>query len=422
MPATTRRTLAVAVVILVAFSTIGTGGLAQQQDGVERIDSCTIIDEPGRYVVSENFTVDGATQGTNLTGRQGDVDACLVVRADDVTLDGQGQTIAGTTGPASTPDSFVDWARARNQRPNGNATAGIVVHDPNGTVSDITITDVGTTNWYWGLLVADATDVEVSDGTFGGNVFGVELVDVTRPRIDSTTVTDSEFAGLWLSDVTNGLYRDSTVRNTGVVGVAITDSTDNSVQRLAVVDPGVVGIGLVDTARTSVVSSSINGTVNQSRPFVRSAGFVLINASTNAFNGVELSNMGRWIYYATNGSLSNTADLSIHGLSVEFTASDVAIRRADASRSVIGAPLLVTNTSDRASVDLGVSWGSKRRSNLPETTETPPATTETPPATTETPSTTIQTTEIPTTPPTTTAVNETTETPSETATITETFT
>lgn len=75
-----------AVAILVAASALpGAIGLASAQPST--IDSCTTLDSPGTYTLSSD--IQGSEAGT-----------CIEITASDVTLDGNGHTLAGTGGDA----------------------------------------------------------------------------------------------------------------------------------------------------------------------------------------------------------------------------------------------------------------------------------------------------------------------------------
>src|SRR6056297_1254479 len=91
------RTLPLALV-LAALAVTGVGlalaGVVSTEDAdanavlqQQQVDACGTIDTPGRYVLTADVTASGG-------------DACLVVQADDVTIDGDGYAIRGE-GPES---------------------------------------------------------------------------------------------------------------------------------------------------------------------------------------------------------------------------------------------------------------------------------------------------------------------------------
>lgn len=164
---------------------------------VRRIDECTRIDRAGRYVLTRDL-------------RNVREDTCLEVRTGGVTLDGNGHRIDG-----------VDDA----------GTVGIAVTTRGDTaVRDVTITDIGVSDWGTGIRAAGSgrarmTGLVVRDVTSASNVgMGIHLSDTASSRITDATVRQNGLTGVLFeeSGSGNGLA-DSTIDRNDGYGVVIFD-------------------------------------------------------------------------------------------------------------------------------------------------------------------------------------------------------
>jgi hypothetical protein len=198
MTRTTRlAALAVTGLLVLAASSVGVAGqtttqAAPEQNATEteatepvQLDTCATINESGEYVLTDAFANVTANQSTGLATDGGAVEGCVVVQSSDVILDGDGTTVDG-------PTTFEN--RNLTLEPAGNdtgavapETVGLVVHDPNGTVSNVTVRDVSASDWYWGVAVVDASNVTVSDVGSDRNVVGIELVNVTNATLENAS-------------------------------------------------------------------------------------------------------------------------------------------------------------------------------------------------------------------------------------------
>lgn len=208
---------------------------------VRTVDDCTVIDEPGRYRLTEDV-------------RNSRAPTCISITADEVTFDGDGHRIDGR---------------------DDEDTVGIAVTGPRGaTVRDVVVRDVVVSDWETGIDAGSVRDrVAVSsfvlrDVTARSNArTGVSLDDAAESRLRGLTVVDSGLTGvsLWELDQ-NNVLTESTITDNGGYGViafeggnglAITDNTVTGNDR------GGIGTSNDDTdvtiARNLVASNGRNG-------------------------------------------------------------------------------------------------------------------------------------------------------------------
>ncbi|MEA5388600.1 hypothetical protein VB779_17260 [Haloarculaceae archaeon H-GB11] len=201
--------LTLAIVAVLAMATGGVG--AQEAAEPTTVDSCTTINESGQYVLDGSLANVTANQSSGLVTEGGAVQGCVVVNASDVVLDGDGVVVDGTmsseprnltlqpaatvsaeneTNATATPAAETVTPLGENvtaENVTADETVGIVVHDPNGTVSNVTVRDVGVSDWYWGVAVVDADNVTVASVTAERTAVGVELVNVTNATLENAS-------------------------------------------------------------------------------------------------------------------------------------------------------------------------------------------------------------------------------------------
>lgn len=244
------------------------------------IAACTVIDEPGRYELTDDLGVDG-------DGGDSDDGVCLHVRAPDVVLDGNGNSVVGNGSEDSIGLLVL----------NGTPRSGDV-GDPltNVTVRDVRVTGfdtgvqggsfdaVGTSftlvevnasgNAGSGIYFNEVDDSTLRNVTAGDNRIGVHLWETYDIEVRGLAVEDNDAQGLYLAqnvgrstfsdvravgngdgdddraairlstDVRDNRIVDSVVADNGGPGIAFSDSGDNVVRDTTIEDnaaPGVVG-------------------------------------------------------------------------------------------------------------------------------------------------------------------------------------
>jgi len=170
----TGRTLRTSVLIFVLVLTVGvlaTGGVVAQQ--TETVEECRVLNQTDTtYVVNDDI-------------RNGTVDACLEIRADGVTLDGDGHRVNGV-----------------NRR---LGSVGVFVNDS----ADVTVKNFGNvTGWETGIGSEASSNTVISDNTANRNVNGIALFTVGAVVRDNTANRNDDY-GIWLT----GFFDNEVVGN-----------------------------------------------------------------------------------------------------------------------------------------------------------------------------------------------------------------
>lgn len=239
------------------------------QDEATAVDSCTVVDEPGRYELTAD--VEGAA-----------TDACIQIASDDVVLDGNGHAVSGADNGSGVGLLVFNGSREGDSR-DGPALGNVTVRDveftdwergvqagetlgsgPTVTLRNVSVTDNGDGVSLFGADESRLTDVEATDNERSGidlwetsnltadgvtaSANGASGVSFSDTALDSSfsnvTVTDNGGHGIQFSTVAvNNTVSNASVANNSGAGVSFTDSADNAVRNSTVVDnagPGVL--------------------------------------------------------------------------------------------------------------------------------------------------------------------------------------
>lgn len=389
------RVRAISLVFLVALSA-GSGGAApavavQEADEPTRINSCTTITEPGRYVLTRDVR--------NVT------DTCIRIRADDVVLDGQGHTLSGVQIAASREaftNASLTAGAAKTAGNVSNVSFDVLVENyptpqtprwnnvgvaANGTtsLSNVTVRNLTVTRFAFGVYYDDVTDGSVSDVTATDNGDGLGMYSTRNLSITDSRLVDNEwgafasnasnvalrnvtatdgFVGLNVADASGLVVVNSATRDNDAAGLVLDYVTRSTVTRLNGTDNGYLGVFLGSSTGVTIRDSTLSDSAGEAprpTPFPDSAALALDNASRNTFVNVTAVD-NEWTYYAYNGSTENVArDLSLGGPTVSFTANDSAldVESADTTQNEVSATrLVVRNTSSDSTIDLQATWRS----------------------------------------------------------------
>jgi hypothetical protein len=169
-----RRTLAVAVAAILAGSVLvptvlATAGSAAQASGATAIDGCTNITSPGEYELA------GDVEGNASSD-------CIEIRSSDVTLDGNGHTVAGP-GPDAREDNAV--------------YRGIYVtrNDGDETVDDVVVRNVEVAGWDPGIRT-DGAEVTIEHSVVRDNGDGIRLEETGATDLSNVTVRENDATGV----------------------------------------------------------------------------------------------------------------------------------------------------------------------------------------------------------------------------------
>lgn len=261
---------------------------AAQMAAGERIASCGVVDEPGRYTLSDDL-------------RSTDGDVCLRVQASNVTIDGNGHTIVGNGSEGSigvlvlngtlengAGDASVRNVTVRNVTVSGWGT-GVQAGWFSSSDTEVRLVDVRLTgNTAAGVRLHETDDSVLRDVTVRGNGDGVVLWETYGLTATNVTIADNDEIGLYLAqnvgdsvfrgirvtgnaancsdcaavsfdtDAVNNTVTDSRIVDNGGTGVRFSDSFDNTVRDTVIAGnggPGVVG----DNAGDGLVNVSLRG-------------------------------------------------------------------------------------------------------------------------------------------------------------------
>ncbi len=156
------------------------------------ITGCQEITEPGDYYLSSDI-IDTTT-----------ADVCIYITADDVTLDGQGHCIDGST-PGTCKPIEEDGDAVYPSLVNGYARAGIIVKKADNVI----VKNVEVKNFCNGILLYGASDSNTVENCI--------VHDNGNPT--ANVVDDGDFNGISVFNrVCNSIIRDNTVYdNTGEI-------------------------------------------------------------------------------------------------------------------------------------------------------------------------------------------------------------
>ena len=274
--ASTRRTyLSAAGSILGATGLVsgatGTGrGTTQETDAesadTRGIDGCVTIDEPGAYELTGDLEAEADA-------------ACIVISADDVSLAGNGYTIAGD---GSGTGILVDDGTAVSIENVGveNLDRGIRTVESRGTrIGAITATDAAVIldSNSASSVVRDCTldncDIEVVGGSqtlllgntvtgaAGNGIFLEATLDVS---VLENTISGSETAGIYLDELSDSQIMLNEIANNGGAGIDFDEAFDNTVYLNDITNNAGAGVVLEDAENNRITDNNLRN--NQGGP------------------------------------------------------------------------------------------------------------------------------------------------------------
>jgi PGF-CTERM protein len=193
------RTVGVWVValLLVTAGVTGTAG-AQAGSAPIPIDSCRTIADEGQYVLTSDI------QNSNQT-------VCIQILSSDVVFDGQGHTI--------------------DSGPNTTESVGVKINNSLTGLSNVTVTNVSTTDWTAGIYYLDATNGTIRNVNASANRrHGILLRAASNTRLVNVTAVNN---GRW------SLY--AAANTTNITGIGF--ETRSSNVSFTASDVALTGIG-----------------------------------------------------------------------------------------------------------------------------------------------------------------------------------
>lgn len=405
----TLSTILIVLTVLVASVSVG-GAVREVNQGTTQqatsIDSCTTIDEPGTYRLTESIS--------NSTS-----DICINIQASDVHFDGGGHTIDGTI------------TRQEIQSVMGPPETGIGVGVNLGRsspLSNVTVTNVTTTDWFFGVRGEDVSGVTLRGLTGITNGVGMFVDSASSPVVENVTTTENVRFGTVVEESPNSTVQDVTANNNGFNGVFLVDSVDSTVRRVTATNNGFSGVELMNasesivrnvtatgndfrglgvveapsgppsgiivenvtvvdnnfsqngysgivvfnTTNSTFANNSVVGTKGTLPPGVAvgdvgrlAAGVYVESGSENVFTDTDARDQAAWAYLAENGATNTVENLRTDTATVTFRARDIGLGptttippNADDEKNgtILAGGVIVTNMSADAFIDLQVAW------------------------------------------------------------------
>lgn len=186
---TRRRALRTATTVVVLVLVVGSGTAVAAIPGTggpgvavstAAIGACTTITEPGYYELDA-----GVTYASTVTSTP-----CIRITADDVVLDGRGNTFAGR-GITATTGILVDGGR------------------------NVTVRDVKLTDWHRAVEYDSADGGSVTNVTAESNVYGIVLTESTAVSVTGNTLSNN-FVGVHTRDSARTVFERNRFVGNGV--------------------------------------------------------------------------------------------------------------------------------------------------------------------------------------------------------------
>ena len=268
--ASTRRTYLSAAGSILGATGLVSGTAATGRGGTQEtdaesadtqgVDDCVTIDEPGAYELTGNLQAEADA-------------ACIVISADDVSLAGNGYTIAGD---GSGTGILVDDGTGVSIENVGveNLERGIRTVDSRGTrIGGITATDaaVSLESNSTSSVVRDSTldnsDIEVVGGSqtllvgntiteaAGNGIFLEATLDVT---VLENTISGSETAGIYLDEFSDSQIVLNEISNNGGPGIDFDEAFDNTAYLNEITDNAGAGVVLEEATNNQITDNNLS--------------------------------------------------------------------------------------------------------------------------------------------------------------------
>lgn len=334
-----KRKLTQLTVVLVALAVSAPGAMAlagnSVADQATPIESCTVISEPGHYVLTQDVSPSDESES-----------ACIEIRASDVVLDGDGHSITGnsySTGVEAVSVqnvTVVDLAvtdHAYNVRFD-NVTDGVITNvtsrdsDPVGagvTVSQseqvvISESKIGGSSLDGPAVgLRDAAGVEVADNTFVDGYNGIEAVRTTNSRVSGNYLSVDGVA-ITLESGSENVIENNTIEHRPQIAIEV-GGHDNTLRDNAI---ELAYDGIVVTGSEHTLADNDVTRVEGWAASAEGRNHTFVN---NEFSGGEdASGSGGALELAGAGHEVASNDINgVHGVYVRNATGPIAIHHND---------------------------------------------------------------------------------------------
>ena len=229
-------TLIVVALCVLSVGLVGTAGASQaHQQNTTEINSCTTIEEPGHYELTNNI-------------RDSDEGVCIDIQSGDVHFDGNGHLVEGNLSRASIENASDGPA------PRTRVGVGVNVR-ADERVSNVTVENVTTTNWFHGILSENVSEGITRTVTTRNNGGGIIYDNSSDVAVLNSTSSNNVILGIIIDSRAGVPSADNRVVNNtaeqnGFFGVAVFLS-NNSVVADNTLSENVFGIFAYGTSEST---------------------------------------------------------------------------------------------------------------------------------------------------------------------------
>lgn len=250
----------------------GDEGGDETQDA-DSITECTTITEPGTYALAADLEAESG-------------ETCLEIRANDVTLDGQGRTIAGSgpTDPFEEPfepaNSGVlvqpELTAAKEKRKK----AGVTQPQTDG-ISNVTVRNLTVEGFDAGIVFEAVTGGAITETAVTATQYGLSLIRSAENMLRGNETSGCGRSGIRLERANGNLLEANTATGNGMPasetgGVVLVDSDENRLVRNDV-DGNIAGIELTGSHANTFEKNSVSDNIFD--------GIVLFDSRGNTLTG-----------------------------------------------------------------------------------------------------------------------------------------
>ncbi|WP_458208903.1 NosD domain-containing protein [Haladaptatus sp. NG-SE-30] len=234
---------------------------------VSEIDSCTTIDEPGRYELTADI-------------RDSSANKCIRIASSNVVFSGNGHSIDGT---------------------GAFGTGGVLVGSFDASISNVTVRNVNVTDWDDGIRYIHVVNGTVTNTVTANNRVGLTLLSSNQTTVVNNTATKNAVYGISLQETS---HHNAVANNT---------ATANSLFGIHLVRSGVRNNTIASNAASKneygivLIGANANTVINNSATANRIAGIWLSEADDNRLSNNTVSNRFYGLYL---GDQSNRNRLS----------------------------------------------------------------------------------------------------------------
>jgi parallel beta-helix repeat protein len=238
-------------IVLVSLATTGVVSAATQITGP------TTISAPGEYVLANDIV-------------NSDADACIIINAPNVVLNGAGHKIDGVDKLSS---------------------IGIWVYNSGMTLFNVVIKNIVVTDWGVGIITRDMRNSQIDKATVSSNInSGLALQNSMRNMVTNNIIDQNGAAGIVLYETSDSnTLSGNTVTGNGMDGIRIRFSSNNDLINNKILNNKVAGIKLDNGHFNSVTGNTLTGNKDTAINLYQS------NANLITKNTIRDNNYGIWI-------------------------------------------------------------------------------------------------------------------------------